>query len=84
MLTLELKMPEGVKDRSYNKLEEMREVYTYLKFYQHYKHSPIGVHIYGTSRPYNEYVDFNFKDIKSPLHYNAVVFEIGTFSGEIL
>lgn len=81
MISLELKMPEGVRDRSYNMLEDLREVIVYLNFYKHYKHSPIGVHIHGTDRHGNE-INWDIEDIKSPIHYNAVVYEIESMVSE--
>lgn len=76
MLSLELKMPEGVKDRKYEKLQRVEEVVTYLNFYKHYKHSPIAVHITGYDDFHKEDVNISFVDIKSPIHYNAVVLSI--------
>lgn len=76
MITLNLIMPEGVKDRSYEKLQRMEEVSTYLEFYKHYKHSPVEVHITGYDDYRKEDVNISFVDIKSPIHFNAVVMSI--------
>jgi hypothetical protein len=80
MITLDLIMPEGVKNKRYEKLQRVEEVVTYLNFYKHYKHSPIEVHITGYDDFHKEEVNISFVDIKSPIHYNAVCFEFEAFA----
>ena len=56
MITIDLIMPEGVKNKRYENLQRIEEVLTYLNFYKHYKHSPVAIHITG-------YDDFHKEDV---------------------